>query len=133
MASSTLLSLIYIPLTTPIFIKPYLLPHLGFIVLFLCSSIETINILKTVSSNVDDLAENSYFWELEGDVLYPILSINSAKNPGYLCLFCYLACTGMTQRDGKGREEGGGSGWGTRIYLWWIHVDVWQNQYNIVK
>ena len=24
-------------------------------------------------------------------------------------------------------------GWGTRVYLWWIHVDVWQNQYNIVK
>ena len=32
---------------------------------------------------------------------------------------------------GGGRE--GGSGWGTRVYLWWIHVDVWQNQYNIVK
>ena len=32
-----------------------------------------------------------------------------------------------------GREEEGGSGWGTRIYLWQIHVDVWQNQYNIVK
>ena len=44
-------------------------------------------------------------------------------------------CTEMTQRDGTGREEGvgGGSGWGTRLYLWWIHVDVWQNQYNIVK
>ena len=27
----------------------------------------------------------------------------------------------------------GGSGWGTRVHLWWIHVDVWQNQYNIVK
>ena len=27
----------------------------------------------------------------------------------------------------------GGSGWGTRVYLWWIHVDIWQNQYNIVK
>ena len=26
-----------------------------------------------------------------------------------------------------------GSGWGTRVYLWWIHVDIWQNQYNIVK
>ena len=26
-----------------------------------------------------------------------------------------------------------GSGWGTRVYLWWIHGDVWQNQYNIVK
>ena len=27
----------------------------------------------------------------------------------------------------------GGSGWGTRVHLWQIHVDVWQNQYNIVK
>ena len=25
------------------------------------------------------------------------------------------------------------SGWGTRIHPWRIHVDVWQNQYNIVK
>ena len=31
-----------------------------------------------------------------------------------------------------GRREGG-SGWGTRVYLWQIHVVVWQNQYNIVK
>jgi len=31
-----------------------------------------------------------------------------------------------------GRWEGG-SGWGTHVYPWWIHVDVWQNQYNIVK
>ena len=37
----------------------------------------------------------------------------------------------MTQKDGMGREEG--SGWGTRVYMWWIHVDIWQNQYNIVK
>ena len=32
---------------------------------------------------------------------------------------------------GGKREEG--SGWGIRVYLWWIHVDIWQNQYNIVK
>ena len=32
---------------------------------------------------------------------------------------------------GGRREEG--SGWGTCVYLWWIHFDVWQNQYNIVK
>ena len=32
---------------------------------------------------------------------------------------------------GGRREEG--SGWGTRVHPWWIHVDVWQNQYNIVK
>ena len=32
--------------------------------------------------------------------------------------------------------EGGGrgaSGWGTPVHPWQIHVDVWQNQYNIVK
>ena len=32
---------------------------------------------------------------------------------------------------GRRREEG--SGWGTHVYLWCIHVDIWQNQYNIVK
>ena len=32
---------------------------------------------------------------------------------------------------GGRREEG--SGWGTHIYLWWIHFEIWQNQYNIVK
>ena len=42
-------------------------------------------------------------------------------------------CTGTTQRDGMGREEGGRSGWGTRVCLWRIHFDIWQNQYNIVK
>ena len=31
-----------------------------------------------------------------------------------------------------GRSEEG-SGWGTHVYLWWIHFDIWQNQYNIVK
>ena len=31
-----------------------------------------------------------------------------------------------------GRKEEG-SGWETRVYLWRIHVDIWQNQYNIVK
>ena len=32
---------------------------------------------------------------------------------------------------GGRRDEG--SGWGTCVYLWRIHVDIWQNQYNIVK
>ena len=41
-------------------------------------------------------------------------------------------CTGMTQRDGMGREEGG-AGLGTHVHPWQIHVDVLQNQYNIVK
>ena len=42
-------------------------------------------------------------------------------------------CTGMTQRDGMGREVGWGSGWETHVHPWWNHVNVWQNQYNIVK
>ena len=32
---------------------------------------------------------------------------------------------------GGRREEG--SGWGTHVYLWRIHFNIWQNQYNIVK
>ena len=32
---------------------------------------------------------------------------------------------------GGRREEG--SGWGAHVYLWQIHFDIWQNQYNIVK
>ena len=32
---------------------------------------------------------------------------------------------------GRRREEGSGSG--THVCLWRIHLDIWQNQYNIVK
>ena len=32
---------------------------------------------------------------------------------------------------GRRREED--SGWGAHVYLWRIHLDIWQNQYNIVK
>ena len=42
-------------------------------------------------------------------------------------------CTAMTQRDGMGREVGGGFRIGTHVHPWQIHVDVWQKQYNIVK
>ena len=46
-------------------------------------------------------------------------------------------CSGLVHwndPEGYYGEEGEGvSGWGTSVYLWRIHVDVWQNQYNIVK
>ena len=32
-----------------------------------------------------------------------------------------------------GREVGGASGLGTHVHSWWIHVNVWQSQYSIVK
>ena len=45
-------------------------------------------------------------------------------------------CLGLVHWDDPegwyGRKEEG-SGWGTRVYLWWIHFDIWLNQYNIVK
>ena len=40
-------------------------------------------------------------------------------------------CMGMIQRDDMGWQ--GGSGLGTHVHPWWIHVNVWQNQYSIVK
>ena len=46
-------------------------------------------------------------------------------------------CLGLvhwaTQREGRGRRRVEGSGWGTWVYLWQIHFDIWQNKYNIVK
>ena len=33
---------------------------------------------------------------------------------------------------GRG-EVGGGLRMITRVIPWWIHVDVWQSQYNVVK
>ena len=49
---------------------------------------------------------------------------------------CWMPGAGALGRPrgmvwGGRREEG--SGWRTYVYLWWIHVDLWQNQYNIVE
>jgi len=47
--------------------------------------------------------------------------INTVLNTFKLFLFSHK----------KGRVWGGrreeGSGWGTQVYLWWIHFDIWQN------
>ena len=49
---------------------------------------------------------------------------------------CWMLGAGALGRP-RGMVWGGrmeeGSGWGTCVYLWWIHADIWQNQYNIVK
>ena len=42
-----------------------------------------------------------------------------------------MGCSGLVYWDDQWWE--GGSGWGTHVHPWQIHVDVWQNQYNIVK
>ena len=45
-----------------------------------------------------------------------------------------LSCESHLEQgtDGEGRGRGG-SGLGTHVHPWQIHVDIWQNQYNIVK
>ena len=41
---------------------------------------------------------------------------------------------GMTQTDGIEREVGGGgSGWGTHVNSWLIHVNVWQKPLQYCK
>ena len=42
-------------------------------------------------------------------------------------------CTGITQRDGMGREVGGVFRMGNTCKSMVIQVNVWQNQYNVVK
>ena len=41
-------------------------------------------------------------------------------------------CSGMTQRDGMERWKRG-SGWGTHVHPWLIHVNVWQKPLQYCK
>ena len=53
----------------------------------------------------------------------------------YSYIFLKLGAGALGRPRGRvwgGRREEG-SGWGTQIYLWWIHFDIWQNEYNILK
>ena len=58
-----------------------------------------------------------------------------------LCRHCVLFFPGLMHETGCSElvhwddPEGwdGGSGWGTYVHSWLIHVNVWQNHYNIVK
>ena len=59
----------------------------------------------------------------------PIASLGSMQDTGCLELVHWDDPEGQ-YGEGGGR---GGSGWGTRVHPWRIHVDVWQKQYNIVK
>ena len=61
--------------------------------------------------------------------------ISCKKRIASLGLMQDTGCLGLVHWDDPvwgGRWEGG-SGFGTRVHPWRIHVDVWQNQYSIVK
>ena len=42
-------------------------------------------------------------------------------------------CTGMTQKDGMGREAGGGIGMGNKCKSMATHVNVWQKPLQYCK
>ena len=76
--------------------------------------------------------EGGMIWE-NGMETYIIPCMKRIASPGSMQ---DTGCLGLVHWDdpegwyGEGGGRGG-SGWGTRVHLWRIHVDVWQNQYNI--
>ena len=54
-----------------------------------------------------------------------------------LCPMQDTACLGLVHGDDPERCYGerweGGSCLGMHVHPWWIHVNVWQNQYSIIK
>ena len=75
----------------------------------------------------DDLGE--WHWDM-----YNIIYETSHQSK-FDAWYCMLGAGALGRPRGmvRGGRREEGSGWGTRVYLWQIHVDIWQNQYNIVK
>ena len=75
--------------------------------------------------------EGGMIWE-NGIVTCILSCKNRIASP---CPTQDTACLGLVHGDDPERcyGEGGGSRLGTHVHPWWIHVNVWQNQYSIVK
>ena len=54
-----------------------------------------------------------------------VASPGSMHDTGCLGLVHWDDPEGWNGKGGGRREEG--SGWGTHVYLWRIHFDIWQN------
>ena len=75
--------------------------------------------------------EGGMIWE-NGIEICIISCMKRVASPGSMH---DTGCLGLVQWDNP--EGGYGEGGGRRVqdgeYLWQIHFDIWQNQYNIVK
>ena len=60
--------------------------------------------------------------------------VKQTTSPG---LMHDTGCSGRVHwddpEDGMGREVGGGFRMGKHVHPWWICVNVWQNQYNVLN
>ena len=65
------------------------------------------------------------------DTTLEIISLQSRFDARYWMLGA--GALGRPRGIVRGGRREGSSGWGTRVYLRRIHVDILQNQYNIVK
>ena len=75
--------------------------------------------------------EGGMIWE-NGIETCIISCMKRVASPG---LMHNTGCLGLVHWDNPEGwyGEGGGFRMGNHVYLWWIHFDIWQNQYNIVK
>ena len=71
---------------------------------------------------MDSVGEGGSIWE-NGIETCIISYKKQVASPG---LMQYTGCLGLVHWNDP-------EGWGTHVHPWRIHVDVWQNQYNIVK
>ena len=55
------------------------------------------------------------------------------EEPGRLQSMGSQSQTRLSNFTSVGGRTEEGSGWEARVYLWQIHFDIWQNQYNIVN
>ena len=63
-------------------------------------------------------------WEIDGEIVSDFIFLGSK-------ITADGDCSHEIKRWPRGRVWGGrreeGSGWGTQVYLWRIHFDIWQN------
>ena len=86
------------------------------------------------SGLLDSEGEGGMIWE--NGIEMCILSCK--KQIASLCLMQDTGRLGLVHGDDPERcygegGGGGGSSLGMHVHPWWIHVNVWQNQYSIVK
>ena len=78
--------------------------------------------------------EGEIIWE-NGIETCKLSYVKGIASPGSMHETGCLELVHWDDSEGWDREGGerGDSVWGTHVHPWWVQVNVWQNQYNIIK